>query len=149
MEWAGALKRCSAAAEVVQSLEAGRVAVPEDGGDLCRDPRVEEGCGPSRGSTASSRRTTRRSAALRHAVIWRRISGGTDSEAGSRFVERMLTVVATCRQQGANVLDYLSSCFEATRRSHAIPSLLLCKAEKSQNRLISPTPTRERLPIRM
>ena len=62
--------------------------------------------------------------AMRHAVIWRRISGGTDSATGSRFVERMLTVVATCRQQGRNVLDYLSSCFEATRRSHAIPSLL-------------------------
>jgi transposase len=36
--------------------------------------------------------------ALRHAVIWRRISGGTDSLHGSRFVKRMLTVVATCRQ---------------------------------------------------
>src|SRR5262249_26543522 len=35
--------------------------------------------------------------AERHAVIWRRISGGTDSATGSRFVERMLTVVATCR----------------------------------------------------
>jgi hypothetical protein len=34
-------------------------------------------------------------AAERHAVIWRRISGGTDSVRGSRFVERMLTVVAT------------------------------------------------------
>ena len=43
--------------------------------------------------------------ALRHAVIWRRISGGTASEQGSRFVERMLTVVATCRQQGRDVLD--------------------------------------------
>ena len=52
--------------------------------------------------------------ALRHAVIWRRISGGTDSADGSRFVERMLTVVATCRQQKRNVLDYLSSCFERT-----------------------------------
>ena len=62
--------------------------------------------------------------ALRHAVIWRRISGGTDSESGSRFVERMLTVVATCRQQGRNVLDYLTSCFEADRKGHAIPSLL-------------------------
>jgi transposase len=41
--------------------------------------------------------------ALRHAVIWRRISGGTDSADGSRFVERMLTVVATCRQQKRNV----------------------------------------------
>jgi transposase len=62
--------------------------------------------------------------ALRHAVIWRRISGGTDSVHGSRFVERMLTVVATCRQQGRNVLDYLTSCFEAECRGQALPSLL-------------------------
>jgi transposase len=62
--------------------------------------------------------------ALRHAVIWRRISGGTDSVQGSRFVERMLTVVATCRQQGRNVLDYLTSCFEDHRRGQAPPSLL-------------------------
>jgi transposase len=62
--------------------------------------------------------------ALRHAVIWRRISGGTDSAAGSRFVERMLTVVATCRQQKRNVLDYLSSCFEARLRGQKVPSLV-------------------------
>jgi transposase len=62
--------------------------------------------------------------AERHAVIWRRISGGTDSVDGSRFVERMLSVVATCRQQGRNVLDYLASCFQAQRNGHAIPSLL-------------------------
>jgi transposase len=62
--------------------------------------------------------------ALRHAVIWRRISGGTDSESGSRFVERMLTVVGTCRQQERNVLEYLSTCFRAARNSQAIPSLL-------------------------
>ena len=62
--------------------------------------------------------------ALRHAVIWRRISGGTDSAHGSRFVERMLTVVATCRQQKRNVLDYLSSCFEAHLRGQKVPSLV-------------------------
>jgi transposase len=62
--------------------------------------------------------------ALRHAVIWRRISGGTDSAHGSRFVERMLSVVATCRQQTRNVLAYLSSCFEARLRGHHVPSLL-------------------------
>jgi transposase len=65
--------------------------------------------------------------ALRHAVIWRRISGGTDSSDGSRFVERMLTVIATCRQQKRNVLDYLSSCFEAQLRSQKVPSLLPAK----------------------
>src|SRR3954451_11987312 len=62
--------------------------------------------------------------ALRHAVLWRRISGGTDSTDGSRFVERMLTVVATCRQQKRNVLDYLSSCFEAHLRGQKVPSLV-------------------------
>ena len=62
--------------------------------------------------------------ALRHAVIWRRISGGTDSAQGSRFVERMLTVVATCRQQGRNVLEYMTPCFEADRRGQAIATLL-------------------------
>ena len=62
--------------------------------------------------------------ALRFAVIWRRISGGTDSERGSRFVERTLSVVATCRQQGRNVLGYLTSCFEADHRGQPIPSLM-------------------------
>jgi transposase len=62
--------------------------------------------------------------ALRHAVIWRRISGGTDSEAGSRFVERMLSAVATCRQQDRSVLSYLTSCLEAALRGQSIPSLM-------------------------
>ena len=60
-------------------------------------------------------------------------------------MERMLTVVATCRQQGRNVLDYLTSCFEATRRGQAIPSLLP-PMPKNQSRLIPPTPPCERLP---
>jgi len=62
--------------------------------------------------------------ALRHAVIWRRISGGTDSEAGSRFVERMLTAVATCRQRGVPVLRYLSECHQARLEGRPIPSLI-------------------------
>ena len=62
---------------------------------------------------------------LRHAVIWRRISGGTDSEAGSRFVERMLSVVATCRQRGVPVIHYLSKCHEARLNGHPIPPLVL------------------------
>jgi transposase len=62
--------------------------------------------------------------ALRHGVIYRKTSGGTDSEAGSRFVERMLSVVATCRQQGVNVLDYLTRCYQARLDGRATPSLL-------------------------
>lgn len=62
--------------------------------------------------------------ALRHGVIYRKTSGGTDSESGSRFVERMLTVVATCRQQGINVLDYLTGCYRAQLDGQPAPSLL-------------------------
>jgi len=62
--------------------------------------------------------------ALRHGVIYRKTSGGTDSEAGSRFVERMLTVVATCRQQEVNVLDFLTRCYQARLEGKAAPSLL-------------------------
>ena len=62
--------------------------------------------------------------ALRHGVIDRKTSGGTDSESGSRFVERMLTVVATCRQQDRNVLEYLTRCYQAHLDRQPSPSLL-------------------------
>jgi transposase len=62
--------------------------------------------------------------ALRHGVIYRKISGGTDSETGSRFVERILSVVATCRQQDINVLDYLTRCYQAHLDGRPLPSLL-------------------------
>jgi transposase len=62
--------------------------------------------------------------ALRHAVLWRKSSGGTASEWGSRFVERVLSVAATCRQQGRDVLEYLTECFQAQQSGQPIPSLL-------------------------
>lgn len=62
--------------------------------------------------------------ALRHAVLWRKSSGGTDSEAGSRFAERLLSVVATCRQQGRHVLTTLCACLSAHQAGHQTPSLL-------------------------
>jgi transposase len=62
--------------------------------------------------------------AVRHGVIYRKLSGGTDSEAGSRFVERMLTVVATCRQQDINVLDYLTRCYQSSLMDQSPPSLV-------------------------
>jgi transposase len=62
--------------------------------------------------------------ALRHAVIWRRISGGTASETGSRFVERMLSTVATCRLHGRDVLAYVTECHRARLTGLRSPSLL-------------------------
>jgi transposase len=61
---------------------------------------------------------------LRRGVIWRRRSFGTQSEAGSIFVERILTAVITLRQQKRDVLDFLTeACTAKTCGDHA-PSLL-------------------------
>src|SRR4051795_3423733 len=73
--------------------------------------------------------------ALRHGVIYRKLSGGTDSESGSRFVERILTVVATCRQQEINVLDYLTRCYQAGLDGQAVPSLLPAASSAQAARL--------------
>jgi transposase len=62
--------------------------------------------------------------ALRSAVIWRGISHGTQNEAGSRFVERILTVTETCRQQGRNPLHYVRQAVIAHRSGLPFPSLL-------------------------
>ena len=63
----------------------------------------------------------------RHAVIARRISKGPDRESGSRFVERVLTVVAMCRWRNRDVQEDLMSSFETDRRYQVIPSLLPVK----------------------
>jgi transposase len=60
---------------------------------------------------------------LRKAVLWRR-SFGTQSEAGSEFVERILTTVTTLRQQHRDVLDFLTTACTAAIRKDPAPSLL-------------------------
>ncbi|MGH2368682.1 MAG: IS66 family transposase, partial [Chloroflexota bacterium] len=62
--------------------------------------------------------------ALRPAVLWRKGSCGTQSDGGAHFVERLLTVAATCKQQGRSVLDYLTAVCTAAQLGHPIPSLL-------------------------
>jgi transposase len=62
--------------------------------------------------------------ALRPAVLWRKGRFGSASEAGSRYAERLRTVVASCRQQGRPGLDFLVAAGEAALRCSAPPSLL-------------------------
>jgi len=62
--------------------------------------------------------------ALRHAVIWRKLSFGTQSRAGSRFVETMLTVIESCRQQSRNVFEYVTAAVQAHFADQPTPSLL-------------------------
>lgn len=65
--------------------------------------------------------------ALRHAVCWRKTSFGTDSEPGSRFVERLLTVVATARQHGHAILARITDAIHAVRMDTERPSLIACR----------------------
>ncbi len=62
--------------------------------------------------------------AIRPGVLWRKGSFGTHSAQGSRFVEAMMTVVATLTQQQRNVLEYLTAACEAALRDEPAPSLL-------------------------
>ena len=63
--------------------------------------------------------------ALRHAVIWRKLSFGTQSAKGSQFVETMLTVIETCRQQGHNTFTFVADAVHAHFSGHPAASLLV------------------------
>lgn len=62
--------------------------------------------------------------ALRPAVLWRKNSFGSQSEAGSLFVSRMLTVTTSLRAQNRSVLEYLLQACHASRQGLPALSLL-------------------------
>jgi transposase len=62
--------------------------------------------------------------ALRRAVLWRRKSFGTQSKYGSWFVGRILTAVTSLRQQGRNVLEFLTEACRAALESESFGSLI-------------------------
>jgi transposase len=61
---------------------------------------------------------------LRPSVLWRKSSFGTHSVEGSRFAERMMTVVATLKLQRRNVFRFLVEACEAALLHRSAPSLL-------------------------
>jgi transposase len=62
--------------------------------------------------------------ALRHAVIWRQLSFGTQSERGSRFVETLLTVAETCRQQSRDTFAFITDAVRHTFAHQPTPTIL-------------------------
>lgn len=70
--------------------------------------------------------------AIRPAVLWRKGSFGTWSDAGQRFVERMLTVSATARKTGTPLFEFLLSACQAKLSQlpapHFYPSTMLPSA---------------------
>jgi transposase len=71
--------------------------------------------------------------AIRPGVLWRKGSFGTQSANGSRFVEAMMTVVATLKQQHRNVLDYMTHACQAAATGMPAPSLLPCHFEAEED----------------
>jgi transposase len=61
---------------------------------------------------------------LRKAVLWRKKSFGCVSEAGCRFVERILTVVQTLRLQQRSVWKFLQQSLHAHRSGQTAPLLI-------------------------
>ena len=61
---------------------------------------------------------------IRHPVMWRKTSFGTDSARGSRFAERMFTVCATLRAQRRNIIEFVTEACTARLTNRQPPSLL-------------------------
>jgi transposase len=62
--------------------------------------------------------------ALRHAVLWRKGCFGSRSEAGCRFVERVLSVRATCVQQQRSLFAFVTEAVEAAWAGLPAPVLV-------------------------
>jgi transposase len=74
---------------------------------------------------------------LRPGVIWKHISFGSESQAGSEFVARMLTTVTSLTMQQRDVLDFLTQTYRAARLGQTPPSLLPLPTAERENPLSS------------
>jgi len=61
---------------------------------------------------------------LRHGVILRKLTYGSQSEKGQVFVERILTVAGTLKERAKNTLGYLTACFKSYIEGSPAPPIL-------------------------
>ncbi|HEY7427178.1 MAG TPA: transposase [Gemmataceae bacterium] len=62
--------------------------------------------------------------ALRHGVLWRKMSHGPKSVVGSEYLGCIWSVVETCRQRGRDVWYFLTECVSEAAEGRLAPSLL-------------------------
>ena len=62
--------------------------------------------------------------ALRHIVIWRKTSYGTQSVKGSQFLERSLSVWMTLKMQGREVLEFFTQAYQSRVNPSLAPAIL-------------------------
>ena len=63
--------------------------------------------------------------AIRPAVQWRKLCFGSQSDSGERFVERLLSVTATCRLHGVNPFEFLTKVLSSASAGEQPPQLRL------------------------
>ena len=61
---------------------------------------------------------------VRTCVIQRKLSFGSQSEAGLRLMERLWTVALTCERQSKSVLDFMEQAVSAHRLGESSPQLV-------------------------
>jgi len=61
---------------------------------------------------------------IRHYVVWRKICYGAQSARGSLYLERMMTVVGSCKLQGRNLLEFVTQSVRAHWGQGVAPSLI-------------------------
>lgn len=61
---------------------------------------------------------------IRRIVIWRKTSFGTQSKRGTLYLERIMSVVSTCKMQKRNVLDFITESIRAHLSGAEAPSLI-------------------------
>ncbi len=66
---------------------------------------------------------------LRRIVIWRKTSFGTQSQEGTLYLERIMSVVATCKLQNRSVLNFVTDAIQAHFSGTKSPSLLPAVSE--------------------
>ncbi len=66
---------------------------------------------------------------LRPAVIYRKLSFETQSSAGSRYLDRILTISETCRLQDRNAYEYLIESMRTKFADNFAPALLTRKTD--------------------
>ncbi len=110
--------------EIERRLEAGPTCgVPTTAGpcrDLLKRRQALGTCVRQAGVDPTNQAAER---AIRPGVLGRKGSFGTHSPEGCRFVEAMMTVVATLKPPHRHVLDSLTAACEAALRGEAAPSL--------------------------
>jgi transposase len=62
---------------------------------------------------------------LRPLVISKKLTFGTQSSRGSRFIERIFTVITTCQQQERDVLEFIILALQQYFRGAEPPALAL------------------------